>query len=554
MLIAGVVNSKGELAAEASEALARALHPLGPVTECLHHDDPEADEDAALAIVRLAAQVGQHKPSSQIAGLLSDALGHPVLLVAEAGLQFWDWLAEQPSDGQSELAEIWQQAADSVLCRSRADGELNEDELFELEQFRRNTAASVLGYAVDVLGADLVLKLAERVIGDSPRLADSALFGLSAVAGSVMPLAASPRAPELATALLAVIGSLAPLRGERHAAAAVRFVGAYGWLLASLELEAPEQLQVFQQAMGLVASALAVGGQASTAAAASALQLSRTCKASLAAVPAVLSQFVHACTEPVWRLPEPESRAQVIEALSRMASGTAQGEALLQGLLVPLAQELGRLQQVRGPKQLCAPLDALAAMVRGWPLRGGGQTGEETHLAVRLFGPLWPGLLQLLAAAPPDEQLAHQFERLASVLMRSAGLGFLPLLPATMNAFSLQLQSPVTLPDAVRAVASAVAVYGGVTSLAADFGQVYTAACTGILTQVPSQSFLHCTVTDWHSSKATGTSRSSPLHCLNSRWLTWSLCIMTYLFTHCSQRFALESSCRGTHSSTLCSW
>ena len=73
-------------------------------------------------------------PSSGIAGVLSDALAHPQLLVAEAAVPFWDWLSEQPLEPAS--AELWQGAAASVLLRSTLEEGLDEDELFELDQFR----------------------------------------------------------------------------------------------------------------------------------------------------------------------------------------------------------------------------------------------------------------------------------------------------------------------------------------------------------------------------------------------------------------------------------
>ena len=92
--------------------------------------------------------MGQEVPSASLAGLLSDALGHPHLLVAEATMPFWDWLSEQPSDAST--VELWQAAATSALLRAVCEDDLDEDEIYDLDLFRRNTAGVVLGYAVEV--------------------------------------------------------------------------------------------------------------------------------------------------------------------------------------------------------------------------------------------------------------------------------------------------------------------------------------------------------------------------------------------------------------------
>ena len=100
---------------------------------------------------------------------------------------------------------------------------------------------------------------------------------------------------------------------------------------------------------------------------------------------------------------------------------------------------------------LSLSLAVIAAMVRGCPPLGRGGDSQPEHVAVTLLGPVWPVLLQRIGEASPvgnvsptystesllfcvaDEELAHSFEKLVSVMMRSTGRAFVPLLPSTMN-------------------------------------------------------------------------------------------------------------------------
>ena len=167
-------------------------------------------------------------PSVGIAGILSDALAHPHLLVAEASMPFWDWLSEQPADPSA--LELWQAAAASALLRSACEDDLDEDEIYDLDLFRRNTAGVVLGYAVEVIGVPMVSELVGRLAQYSSKdnVVEVTIFGLSSIAAGVMQLSAAEQDGGVNVAVLSAFGALAPLRGERHAATVAKFVGSYG--------------------------------------------------------------------------------------------------------------------------------------------------------------------------------------------------------------------------------------------------------------------------------------------------------------------------------------
>jgi hypothetical protein len=60
-------------------------------------------------------------------------------------MPFWEWLSEQPDANTSEL---WQAAAASVLLCAVQEADLDEDRIYDLSLYRRNTASVVLGYVL----------------------------------------------------------------------------------------------------------------------------------------------------------------------------------------------------------------------------------------------------------------------------------------------------------------------------------------------------------------------------------------------------------------------
>ena len=93
---------------------------------------------------------------------------------------------------------------------------------------RRNSGAVVLGYAVDVIGDQMVCQMAVQACQKRrPAMVEVSLFGLTSVAGSAMQFAASEDS-QVGAAVLSVFGTLGPLMGERHAMAVARFIGAFG--------------------------------------------------------------------------------------------------------------------------------------------------------------------------------------------------------------------------------------------------------------------------------------------------------------------------------------